>query len=202
MKKIFFPILLLLVFAACGPSTKIEKSWRDPGATLKPGDWKKVLTVGLLKDEATRRMVEDQLVARLKGAGVASYQYFTDKEITEEKAQGLKDKLKADGFDGAIIMRLVEVEKETNYVPGSSSFPTYYGGFGPYYYNSWNSFYSPGYYTTDKIYHVETNVYSIAQDKLLWSGITSTTNPSKTDKMFNEVAEVVAAKMRSEGFLQ
>lgn len=147
-------------------------------------------------------MVEDQLVTRLKGAGVASYQYFTDKEITEQKAQSLKDKLKADGFDGAIIMRLVEVEKETNYVPGTSSFPTYYGGFGPYYYNSWNSFYSPGYYTTDKIYHVETNVYSITQDKLFWSGITSTTNPSKADKMFNEVAEVVASKMRSEGFLQ
>jgi hypothetical protein len=202
MKKFFPFYLVLLLSASCGPSTVIDKSWRDPAVTLRPGDWDKVLLVGLLKDETTRRVVEDQLVTRLKGKGVASYKYFIEKDVTQEKATSFKDKLKSDGFDGAIVMRLVQVEKETNYVPGSSSFPTYYGGFGPYYYNSWNSFYSPGYYTEDKLYHVETNVYSLTEDKLIWSGITTTTNPSKTEKMFNDIADVVAAKMRNEGFLK
>ncbi|ULQ51614.1 hypothetical protein [Flavihumibacter fluvii] len=202
MKKLPILLMVFVALAACGPSTKIEKSWRDPGTTLTAGSWKKILVVGLLKDETTRRLVEDQLVARTKGKGVASYSYFTDKEVTEAKASGFKDKLITEGFDGAIVMRLINVDEETNYVPGGSSFPPYYGGFGPYYYNSWNSYYSPGYYTIDKIFHVETNLYCFKQDKLIWSGITSTINPNKTEKMFNEIADVIASKMRSEGFIK
>lgn len=202
MKKLFLPLLVIATAVACGPSTKIEKSWRDPETTITAGSWNKVLIVGLLKDETTRRVVEDQLAKRFNGKGVVSYNYFTDKELTEAKADGFSDKLVTDGFDGAIVMRLINVDKETNYVPGTSTFPPYYGGFNRYYYNSWNSFYSPGYYTTDKVYNVETNVYSFKQNKLVWSGVTSTTNPSKTDKMFNEIADVVGNKMRSEGFLK
>lgn len=202
MKKFLLLLLIPAAIFSCAPSTRIEKSWRDPNTSIVAGSWNKVLVVGLLKDETTRRVVEDQLTARFKGKGVPSYTYFTDKEVTEAKSSGFKDKLVTDGFDGAVVMRLINVDKETNYVPGTSAFPSYYGGFGPYYYNSWNSFYSPGYYTTDKIYNVETNVYSFKQDKLIWTGITSTTNPGKTDKMFNEIADVVATKMRSEGFLK
>ncbi|MBZ5858995.1 hypothetical protein [Flavihumibacter profundi] len=202
MKKVILPVVFAVLITACGPSTVIEKSWRDPNTTIVSGSWNKVLVVGLLKDETTRRVVEDQLVKRMKGKGVASYNYYVEKDVTEAKASGFKDKLITEGFDGAVVMRLVNVEKETSYVPGASSFPPYYGGFGPYYYNSWNSYYSPGYYTTDKIYNVETNIYSFKQDKLVWSGITQTTNPSKTEKMFNEIADVIGAKMRSEGFLK
>lgn len=202
MKKFLLPLLLATAFIACGPTTRIDKSWRDPATTITAGSWNKVLVVGLLKDETTRRVVEDQLAKRFNGKAVVSYSYLSDKELTEAKSAGFKDKMVTEGFDGAIVMRLINVDKETNYVPGTSSFPSYYGGFSPYYYNSWNSFYSPGYYTTDKIYNVETNVYSFKQDKLVWTGITSTTNPGQTDKMFNEIADVVANRMRSEGFLK
>jgi hypothetical protein len=200
MKKYVVVVVLAALSIACGPSTKIEKSWRDPNTTITPGSWSKVLVVALLKDETTRRLVEDQLVQRLHGKGVPSYNYYVEKDLDEVKANGFKDNLVKDGFDGAVVMRLMDVEKETHYVPGN--YPPYYGRFGRYYYYSWNSFYNPGFYTTDKIYSVETNVYSFRQDKLIWSGITKTTNPSKTDKMFNEIADVIAAKMRKEGFLQ
>lgn len=200
MKKLLF--VLAVFVAACSPSTKIEKTWRDPGTTINSGSYNKVLVAALLKNETTRRIVEDQLVQKLNGKGVASYNYYTEKEVTEEKATNFRDKLAAEGFDGAVVMRLVDIEKETNWVPNAPNFPPYYGRFGRYYYNSWNSFYNPGYYTTDKIYNVETNVYSIKQDKLIWSGLTSTVNPSKAEKMFNDIADVVSARMRQEGFMQ
>jgi hypothetical protein len=202
MKKIFLLGAITLVLNACAPATRIDKSWRDPNTTITDSSFSKVLVAALLKNETTRRVVEDQLIQRFNGKGVASYRYFTDKELTEAKAAGFKDKLITEGFDGAVVMRLINVDKETSYVPGTATFPPYYGGFGPYYFNSWSTFYSPGYYTTDKIYNVETNVYSFKQDKLIWSGITSTVNPAKTEKMFSEISDVVAAKMRGEGFLK
>jgi hypothetical protein len=73
----------------------------------------------------------------------------------------------------------------------------YWGGYGyaaPIYY-------TPGYYTTDKKYLVETNVYSVDQDKLVWSGTTSSMNPSKIDTTTAEIADAVIEKMKDEGFL-
>ena len=62
-------------------------------------------------------------------------------------------------------------------------------------------YYTPGYYTTDKKYLVETNVYSVDQDKLVWSGTTSSMNPSKIDTTTAEIADAVIEKMKDEGFL-
>ncbi|ULQ55570.1 hypothetical protein KJS94_13035 [Flavihumibacter rivuli] len=202
MVRLMLTMMVIFSIISCGPSTQIVKSWRDPGTTITPDSYNKVLVVGLLKNETSRRVLEDQLVAGMGGKGVASYNYYIEKDLTQDKANSFKDKLLADGFDGAIVMRLVNIEKETSYVPGTASYPGYYGGFGPYYYSSWNAFYSPGYYTTDKIYNVETNVYSLKQDKLIWTGITSTVNPSKVDKAINEIVTVIKDKMKSEGFLK
>jgi DNA-nicking Smr family endonuclease len=77
-------------------------------------------------------------------------------------------------------MRLADVEKETSYVPGTTT--GYYGGYGRYYGYGAGMYSSPGYYTTDKNYFVETMVYSVNPNKLLWSGTTKTVNPSKMEK--------------------
>ena len=97
-------------------------------------------------------------------------------------------------------MRLADVEKETSYVPGTTS--AYYGGYGRYYGYGAGMYSSPGYYTTDKNYFVETTVYSVEPDKLLWTGTTKTVNPTKIEKTVNEIADVVSDKMKKDGFLK
>ena len=97
-------------------------------------------------------------------------------------------------------MSLSDVEKETSYVQGTTT--GYYGGYGRYYGYGAGMYTSPGYYTTDKNYFVETAVYSIEPDKLLWTGTTKTVNPSKLEKTINEIADVVKKKMQKEGFLK
>jgi hypothetical protein len=97
-------------------------------------------------------------------------------------------------------MSLADIEKETNYVPGTTT--GYYGGYGRYYGYGAGMYSSPGYYTTDKNYYIETTVYSIKQDKLLWTGTTKTVNPSKVEKAVNEIADVVSDKMRKDGFIK
>ncbi len=200
MKKLIAPIFLAVVLAACGPSTKITKSWRDPAFTVDRAKLNKVLVVALMKDETSRRVVEENLVKRMNGKGVASYAILT-KDVTKDNEKEVEDKLKADGFDGALVMRFLNMEKETSYVPGTAGYPGYYGRFGGYYGYSYGAYSSPGYYTQDKVYTIETNVYSLTNDKLVWTGVTQTTNPDKLDKMVTEIADVVTEKMKKEGFL-
>ncbi len=200
MKILGLALSAIVLLSACGPSTVITKSWRDPGTTVTPGYFKKPLVAALMKDEASRRVVEDNLAKRIPGA-IPSYSVFgaTDSKLDEA---AINAKMQSGGFDGAVVVRFLSMDKETSYVPGSGVYPSYYGGFGPYWRTSYNSFYSPGYYTEDKVYTVESNVYDLKQNKLIWSGVTSSTNPGKVDKTTNEIADVIAKKMREEGFLQ
>jgi hypothetical protein len=61
---------------------------------------------------------------------------------------------------------------------------------------------TPGYYTTDKNYFVETTVYTVSPDKLVWTATTKTVNPSKIDKMVTEIADVVSDKMKKRRFFE
>jgi hypothetical protein len=79
--------------------------------------------------------------------------------------------------------------------------PAGYGGFGPYWGYGWNSVYSPGYLSTDTIISVETLVYSLTDDKLLWASTSRTTNPGNLDQLIREVADATANEMAKQGLL-
>jgi hypothetical protein len=82
------------------------------------------------------------------------------------------------------------------------TYPGYYGGFYGMYGYGWGAAYSTGYLRTDTIVSVETNLYQLDGDKLLWSGVTETFNPNEITKMVNEIADTVSKDLRSRGLLQ
>ena len=189
IKKIL-PCGLMLLLAGCGPSTKIEKTWTDPSFTKESvQSVKKVLVMGLLNDESTRRIAEDKMVAAFKNVtAVQSYSYLS---ASDTDRNAVEAKLKQDGFDAVIVMRLANVDKSTSYVPGTT-----YGGWYGYRYGS------SGYYTEDKTYYVETNFYSIPEAKLLWSGTTSSLNPSKLDHTLDDIINTLKAQLQSQGLVK
>ena len=187
-KILSYSILLLL--ASCEPATKITKSWTDPSFTPATAQsYKKVLVMGLLNDESTRRIAEDKMVAAFKNVtAVQSYSYLQPADTEKEAVEA---KLTKDGFDGVVVMRLADVDKSTSYVPGTS-----YGGWYGYRYGS------PGYYTEDKTFYVETDFYSLPEKKLLWSGTTSSLNPSKVDKALDDIIATLKAKLQEQGLVK
>jgi hypothetical protein len=192
--KIYQKVLLSLSLAglmvACAPSTQLQKSWTDPSltkATVKP--FNKVLIVAAFKDETSSRTAEDKIALQVKSATpVQSYSYLKSTD-TDQKL--VESKLKNDGFDGVIMMRLKSVEKSSTYTPG-----TYYGGWYGVRYGS------PGYVNVDKEFIVETNIYSITEAKLLWSGTTSTLNPTKFDQSIDAIISTVKYELQKKGLIK
>jgi len=197
MKKFLF-ILGLSGLVACGPSTEIVKSWHEPGAVVSASGNQKILVVGMVKDESSRRIVEDRIVGRLNGKGVASYTVITSEMVKAAKEDALEEQLTKGGFTHILMVRLADIEKETSYVPGTTT--GYYGGYGRYYGYGAGMYSTPGYYQEDKNYFIETAVYSIVPNKLLWTGTTKTVNPSKIDKTISEIADAVSEQMKKDGF--
>lgn len=187
--KALLTLSLVGLLFSCGPSTKLEKSWADPSFSLKPNPYKKVLVVAPLKDAASQRIAEDKIVKQIKaGTAIQSYSYLKTAD-TDPKL--LQEQLVKDGFDGVIVMYLTDVEKSVSYNPGTS-----YGGW--YGYRN----YSPGYYTEDKTFLVETSMYSVKDDKLMWSGTTSSLNPSSFDKSMDGIIYAIKTELQKKGILE
>jgi hypothetical protein len=199
MKNKLIAVLSLALLTGCA-STTIEKSWKEPGASVSRSNENKCLVLAMVKDESSRRVIEDELVKRFNNRAVVSYSVLTNDMMKVINEESLRNILNRDNFTHILMMRLVDVEKETSYVQGSTV--GFYGGYGRYYGYGAGYYSTPGYYTTDKNYTVETTVYSLNPDKLLWTGTTKTVNPSKMDKAVSEIADALTNKMVSDGFLK
>src|SRR6185295_12228659 len=123
MKRMVITVMAAAFITGCATTAKIENSWKDPEAAVDISKLNKVLVVALFNNETHRRAAESQLAGMLQNKGVASYTYFTG-GLNRENEAVLKQQLKNDGFDGAVVLRAA-VDKEVNFVPGSA--PAYYG---------------------------------------------------------------------------
>ncbi len=202
MIRIFFNLLILLIiFIVSCNSSRIVYSWKDPDTQVSLEKLNKVLVASFLRDETSRRTAEDKMALLLGGKGIQSYNYF-ETDIKLMKEEEIREKLRKDGFDGAVTMRLVDVDKELMYAPGTiSTYPVYYKTFGGYYLRGWNYFSTPERYETTRTYSVETNVYSLKQNKLIWSGLTESINPGGVDKLTSDISSTIYEKMMKEGFI-
>jgi hypothetical protein len=142
------------------------------------------------------------MVAQLDGKGVVSYSYL-NADFNKKNEEAIRDKIRNDGFDGVITMRLVDVDKEKIYTPGNlSSYPFEYRTFSGYYYRTWNTYSTAGYYSTTKTYTIEINVFSISEDKIIWTGLTQTTDPDGVNKMTGDIVRKVFRKMKQDGLIK
>ncbi len=200
--RIIGVVVLLAAVAGCS-STSIRNSWVSPDLQA-PLDFNKILVVFMDPNEATRRAAEDALVERV-GAdrAVASHTMFTSQEVqnAEQNEAANRRKVEAAGIDAAIVMRMINEQQKLSYTP-SMTYPMHYGGFYGYYGYGWGAAYSPGYLRTDTIVSVETNVYAIEGDKLLWAGVTETFNPDDVAQMVNEIADAVSKNLRQRGLIE
>jgi hypothetical protein len=210
MKKHLLFLLVILFLSSCSSNTTIVNSWRDPKITVAQEQFKKVLVVVLVKDEASRRVAENRIAAS-NAIFKTSYQYLneTTKQLTQE--QKLKI-LQDENFDGVVTMRLVSKDKETTYVPGTYT-GMYYGGFdglysGMYGYGFGNwygmyspAFYDPGYYQETTSYMVETNIFSLKDNKLIWTGTTKSEYVTDLGQTVDAIMQAVVKEMRKDGSL-
>ena len=203
MKKIgfiFASLFLILTAEAQKQKTTIAKSWRDPETMIKVGQFQKILVVAFVKNPANRKVVEDDIVKQLKSKGIPSYAVLGE-GVSDLSDEALSEKIKNEGFDGAVVMQLIDPEKEMQYTPGTGTYPASYNSFYPYYGGASYKYKDPEYFSKHDLYVVETNIYSLKENKLIWSGITNSIDPKNIDKMVESIGKLITSEMKKQGFL-
>jgi hypothetical protein len=169
---------LALAGGACS-STQMTNTWQSPntaGAKLT-----KVAVVSLAKDEAIRRMAEDDMASQLGPRSVASYQVLEGIDLKDRAA--VKSKLVREGFDGVLIMRLAGVTETVT--PGMAFDPYYDWAYGTAY----------GRQVETKV-HVVSSLYSLPDSKMIWAGTSQTFDPTSVKEVLDGVSKAVAKEVQ------
>jgi hypothetical protein len=194
-----------LLLAGCA-STQFISTWRPPDAEPATFANRKVAAVVLSTEESVRRGAELELSPLISARGALGVPAYTlvDSASLKDEEHGTAEAKAAfarAGIAGAVVMRVVGKDQEYRTTPGTVGYwgdPFYSSFWGGYWGWGWGMVYTPGTLRTDTKVYIETLIYDLAKDRLLWAGKSVTTNPSSAKALLDEVARSVAQQLRKE----
>jgi hypothetical protein len=180
----------------------VTSSWKSPEAAGKT--YKTVFLMALVQNQSAKNIIETDLE---KAATAKGYKVYKSSEVFAPNFQQgqlpdkqvIIEKVKSLNCDALLTVALVDKQSETRYVPGTTTMYAPYGaygmGWGGYYGYMGSAMYSPGYYTTEKTYFMETNIFDVASEKLVWSAQSEAYDPSSISKFSRDYTAVLADRI-------
>jgi hypothetical protein len=206
----FLPILLLflLILPGCGPSQQITVTWINPERS-ENAPFEKIFVLVMSPNAETNFRVEDRLAGIIASRGqeyvLSSMVFPPNTRISENfTKEQMAEAIRRTGCDAVFIIAEVDVKEVTHYKPGVSYSPYAYNHFGSYYgyYNYYYPMiYSPGYYTTDRTFYIETIFFDLEKDDPLWLIMSEAYNPASLDSWFDVYIRQLFEELRREGLV-
>ena len=209
LSRLFTFLIVVSALAACSKTTtNISQSYRNPG--YEQTVFKKLFVIGVAQNQESRQAFEDAFAKAIVDQGGAAQTSWgvlpQSEQLSEEE---IRAAIEGGNFDGVLITRMLSVDKDQEYVaPKAYNNPrtTYYAGGGGYRYGGYYGFYGttyakvhePGYFETSTTFRLETNLYSIANGGLVWSGQSETIDPESIPDARASMTAAVAKKLKEE----
>ena len=195
---------LLTMTLAMAASTQFVSTWTNPRAGVLDFSRMKVAAFVVTADESMRLGPEETLATELRRRGVDSVAGYLvlPGELAKDREKA-KEFLAKAGINAAILMRVVSQDEVTTHVPGTVWYTApHYPSFWGYWDYGWSAVYTPGYVKSDTIISIETLVYSIEQDELLWAGQSETANLKDMRKFIKDLVDAAGKEMRKSGLVR
>jgi len=187
----------LFVFTSCA-TTPLTAGWRGESYT---GPVKKMVVISVSNKPVIRNLFEDECVRELKARGtdaVASYTVLPIDQLANKEA--VQSKVRELGADAVLMTRLVDTKSVQTYVPGQVYvMPNYYYGWSGYY---GNVFATPGYTVQDEYAFLETNVYDVKTEQLIWSARSETWMSDNDQDTIKSFIGVIIARLSADKIIK
>jgi len=192
-------VVMLFGLTAC-TGTRLSGVWRDPDYTAGPFHQVAVFVLGA--DPAVQRLAEDEVVRRLP----MSTRGMSGSGIVPDAERGDIDKararLRAGGFDGVLIARLVSVEGPQPWASGSlQQVPVSYRTMSNYYVSSSEETVQQSSLLSPTVVRLQMNLYAVASEALVWSASSRTYNPQTTRDIAGDVGKIAVEELQKAGIL-
>ena len=187
-RSVLITILLcvLLVCIGCA-ATQVKQYSIDE--TYQGGKPKNVLVIAVVRQPTTRRMMESEFVKQFKKKGIGAVESFraltTDTLAGDAAREGIVAAVKEQGIDAVLTVRSAGGRTEERNIPGMTittgvGMPYASSGAWGGYTTVMASFPEPsapttqGYSAEEKFLFLETQLYDVRTEKLIWSALSET----------------------------
>jgi hypothetical protein len=210
MRYIFtFLLLTSLILSGCGPSQQITGSWINPERSENM-PFKKIFVMVMSPNTANNFQIEDRLAGIISARGqeyvLSSMVFPPNTRISENfTREQMAEAIRRTGCDAVFILSEVDVMSVETYHPGVSYSAydyNHYRSFYGYYNYYYPMIYSPGYYSTDRTFYIETIFFDLDKDEPLWLIMSEAYNPTSLDNWFEVYMRQLLDELRREGLIQ
>jgi hypothetical protein len=192
-------LLIVAAGVAVAAAPEFKNVWRSPDAAQVSFAGKKIAALVISQDDSLRIAGEESLVRELTARGlqaVATYRIAPKEELQNaDRARGWFEKA---GVEGVVALRPVSSEKRLSYNSSlwmSPSYNTFWG----YYGYGWSSVYVVGSVDRDTLVTVETLIFSVPRNQLMWAGVSETRNPKTLQKFVEDLVKESAKELQKQG---
>ena len=178
-------------------------TWKAPGAERVVYAGKKIVGLVVSDDLSLRMSAEESLARSLtsKGVeGIAGYRLIPREETRDtERAKAWFERT---GAAGVVIMRLVDLTKEKTPSVVVWQSGMYYNSLWSYYPYAWGATFDISPSRTDLKVVVETLVFDVGSNRLLWAGTSESTNPEDAQALVKSIVDAAAEQMQKDGLIR
>jgi hypothetical protein len=195
--------LVFVLASGMAAKPRFVSTWKAPEAQGLVYAGKTIVSLVVVEDMQLRISAEEALAQDLTARGmkgVAAYRLIPREEIRDP------DRVKAwferAGASGVVIMRLVDVARETAPSAVVWQSGSYYNSLWSYYPYVWGANFDITPARNDVKIVVETLLFDIGGSRLLWAGTSETTNPEGAQELVKNIVDAAADQMKKDGLIQ
>jgi hypothetical protein len=178
---------------------KFTSVWRSSDAGSVSFAGKKIAALVITQDDSLRVAGEEALVRELTARrlqSVATYRIAPKEEL--QSADRARSWFEKAAVEGVVAMRPVSRDKRTTYNEGTWISPAYSTLWG-YYGYGWGGVYVPGSIERDTVVVVETLIYSVPRNQLLWAAVSETKNPKTLQRVVEDLVKESVKELHKQG---
>lgn len=180
-------VIVAVVFAACSSTKESTGVWVDK-EKIKGKAYDNFFVIVMTADIEARVRMENDLAATIISRGhkaVKSYEVLPAdlKDPKPPAVDALIEKIKASDCDAVFVASLLDKNDDIRYSSGGTHYTmrtgyAWSGTFFGYYSHYYTTVSTPGYYSNDKTYFMQSNLFDKASQELMCSVQSEIFNPS------------------------
>jgi hypothetical protein len=213
IRQLCFAFIIMIGFWSCNSSSmRIMATWIDKKDSIIPQPGRhKTFIFAMTQNYEAELTLETDLAEAAAAKGVLTVKCIDafGPILSVDKLPKKDVFLKAIrdlGCDYIFTIAVVDQQSQTHYVPPTaSSVYTPYSGYGYYYsgYYAWSpTVYSPGYYSTDHTYFIESNLFDANTEKMLISMQSKVVNPPEITKASKKYTNMLVTELQAHGLMK
>jgi len=212
MKQNLFAFLIIIfILQACSSPKETTGVWVNK-EKIQGKSFNKLFIVVMTADPEARSTVEGDLAAIAKSRGHEAIKSIDlIPVVLSDPKLPTKDevvaKLKESGCDAVFVGTILKKEEDVRYTPGTTAYSvapyaSYAGTYTGYYSYWYPSVSTAEYYDHEKTYFMQSNLYDVASEEVMWSVQSKIFSPGSIKKFSHAYTSTLIKQLEKEKLIK